>query len=139
MISLHHRSLLLSVFLCLLTTSVMAALGDMVHDGHRQNQSQDEPCQSQPQPDRQDEVRPPVVYIMESGWRPGIVPGFVIGPSSPRPAVQRSARSSFMTDTVPCAVEIAKRPPVFMAGDRFIGLSHYDDFGTVEFARTFGH
>jgi hypothetical protein len=82
MISLHRRSLLPSLFLCLLTTLGTAALGGVPHDGHRQNQGQDEPRQSQPQSDQQDEVRRPVVYIMELGWRPGIVPGFVIGPPS---------------------------------------------------------
>jgi hypothetical protein len=97
MISLHSRSLLPSVFLCLLTTSGTAALGGVPHDGHRHNQGQDEPRQSQPQSDQQDEVRPPVVYIMESGWRPGIVPGFAIGPSSPaglRPEIYEAFRTA---------------------------------------------
>jgi hypothetical protein len=96
MISLHRRSLLASVFLCLLTTSGAAALGDVPHDRHRQDQAQDEPRQSPPQPDQQRVVRPPVVYIMESGW-PGIVPGFVIGPSSPaglRPDIYEAFRTA---------------------------------------------
>lgn len=80
MISLKRRSLLPSVFLCLLTTSGTAALGGVPYDEQRQNHGQDAPRQGQPQPDQQDEVRPPVVYLMESGWRPGIVAGFVIGP-----------------------------------------------------------
>lgn len=83
MISLKRRSLLPSLFLCFFTTSGTATLGGGVpHDGQRQNPSQDEPRQGQPQPDQQDEVRPPVVYITESGWRPGLVAGFVISPSS---------------------------------------------------------
>jgi len=40
MISLHSRSLLPFVFLCLLTTSGTAALGGVPHDGHRHNQGQ---------------------------------------------------------------------------------------------------
>jgi hypothetical protein len=98
MISLHSRSLLPSVFLCLLTTSGTAALGSVPHDGHCQNQGQDEPRQSQPpQSDQQDQIRRPVVYIMESGWRPGIVPGFVISPSSPaglRPEIYEAFRTA---------------------------------------------
>jgi hypothetical protein len=82
MISLNTRSLLPSVFLCLLTIPGTAALGGVRQDEQREHRGQDEPRQGQPQPDPQDEVRPPVVYLMESGVRPGIVPGFVIGPSS---------------------------------------------------------
>jgi hypothetical protein len=97
MINLHRRSLLRSVFLCLLTTSGTAALGGVPHDGQRHNHGQEEPRQSQPQPDQQPEVRPPVVYIMESGWRPGIVPGFAIGPSSVaglRPEIYEAFRTA---------------------------------------------
>jgi hypothetical protein len=38
-----------------------------------------------------------VVYIMESGWRPGIVAGFVIGPSAPaglRPEIYEAFRTA---------------------------------------------
>lgn len=97
MISLNSRSLLPSLFLCLLTTSGTAALGGVPHDEHSPHHGQDEPRQCQPQPDQLDQVRPPVVYIMESGWRPGIVPGFVIGPSSPaglRPEIYEAFRNA---------------------------------------------
>jgi hypothetical protein len=98
MISLNSRSLLPSLFLCLLTTSGTAALGGGVpHDERSPHHGQDEPRQGQPQPDQQDDVRPPVVYIMESGWRPGIVAGFVIGPSSAaglRPDIYEAFRTA---------------------------------------------
>lgn len=98
MISLKTRSLLPSLLLlCLLTTSGTAALGGgMPQDEQRQNPNQDEPCQGQP-PDRQEEeVRPPVVYIMESGWRPGIVAGFVVGPP-PIPGLRPDIYEAFRT------------------------------------------
>lgn len=96
MISLKSRSLLPSLFLCLLTTSGTEALGGVVpQDQQHEKGGQDEPRQSQP--DRQDEVRPPVVYIMESGWRPGIVAGFVVGPPAPsglRPEIYEAFRTA---------------------------------------------
>ena len=97
MISLKRRSLLPSLFLCLLTTSGFAAMGGVepTQDEQRQTRGQDVPCQRQP--DQQDEVRPAAVYIMESGWRQGIVAGFVAGPpaaSGLRPDIYKAFRTA---------------------------------------------